>query len=284
MAPRRMPFPGRLPHLHQAPVVRLSRCLSTFTFTGPVRASGLVSNAFRRNAAHTSGLHATPASFFTLSRRGAKQFRPRFRVFRLWLELPDSTPPRIDTETIPRLPVFQPALGGSLVCPQPRGLCSTISGRGGYLVPLSGCQPASGPPGCRRFPSFRALLRQHLRNCGASLVWHDPAPFYHLPMARPGRFRSRLVTTSPLTWWNGHLESGATSLSLAGVAGTAEWSVARCGRAPSCPSLAVYRVTPAALHPHGSKNSQGGRADDQPGGRFRFSTNPYSFDPSGRGE
>jgi len=31
---------------------------------------GLVSNAFRRNAAHTFGKHATPASFFTISGRG----------------------------------------------------------------------------------------------------------------------------------------------------------------------------------------------------------------------
>jgi hypothetical protein len=39
-----------------------------------VKALGLVSNAFRRNAAHISGKHATPASFFTISGRGYSRF------------------------------------------------------------------------------------------------------------------------------------------------------------------------------------------------------------------
>jgi len=37
---------------------------------GPKTASGLASNAFRRSAARSSGMHATPAPFFTLSSRG----------------------------------------------------------------------------------------------------------------------------------------------------------------------------------------------------------------------
>jgi hypothetical protein len=66
------------PLLHQTPVVRLGRRFAQdfrpskpyLDRSSPSNASGLASNAFRRNAAHISGKHATPASFSTISGRG----------------------------------------------------------------------------------------------------------------------------------------------------------------------------------------------------------------------
>jgi len=48
----------------------LSSFKTLHDYSSPSNASGLVSNAFRRNAAHIFGKHATPASFFTISGRG----------------------------------------------------------------------------------------------------------------------------------------------------------------------------------------------------------------------
>jgi hypothetical protein len=66
-----LPLPGRLTHLHQAPVVRLSRHLfrdeslpRPLPLAGPSRAPGLVSNAFRRNAAHKLWSACYPCSIF----------------------------------------------------------------------------------------------------------------------------------------------------------------------------------------------------------------------------
>jgi hypothetical protein len=55
--------------------------LAVFPLTGPRRASGLASNVFRRSAAHSFGLHATPAVEFhsELSRLPAVPHLPEGR-------------------------------------------------------------------------------------------------------------------------------------------------------------------------------------------------------------
>jgi hypothetical protein len=72
-----LPLPGRLTHLHQAPGVRLCRHLfgdeslpRPLPLAGPSSAPGLVSNAFRRNAAHMLWSACYPCSIFhTLASR-----------------------------------------------------------------------------------------------------------------------------------------------------------------------------------------------------------------------
>jgi len=95
---------GRQPLLHQTPVVRFCRRLDDVDcrYRQPRfsklhsrhrdrrLASGLASNAFRRSAARSSGMHATPAPFFTLSSRGCTtcQFRVNTTPSRCPLAVP----------------------------------------------------------------------------------------------------------------------------------------------------------------------------------------------------
>ncbi len=85
---------------------------------GPSSASGLASNAFRRSAAHYSGMYATPAPFFTLSCHGSPSFpvRPVGRPFSyevLAVPSPLSTPSclaRVATGSSTLLPVSRRSL------------------------------------------------------------------------------------------------------------------------------------------------------------------------------
>ena len=95
--PPRLIFSDEYPLLHQTPEVprRPVSCLELSLFKSlprhrdPSYAPGLVSNAFRRNAAHFFGKYATPVSLFTISGRGypvfekvraSEQLRPRFSM------------------------------------------------------------------------------------------------------------------------------------------------------------------------------------------------------------
>ena len=169
-----LPLPGRLTHLHQAPGVRLSRCLvrtnpsKTLSLTGPSSAPGLVSNAFRRNAAHKLWSACYPCSIFhALASRFLAVPPPLSALptpgsschLRLHiLRLSDGAPSA----------VFQSALCVSLVCSQPRVLLRRLSPSRGPLVPLLACHPTREPPAstCHRL-SARNLSRASLHPHGS---------------------------------------------------------------------------------------------------------------------
>jgi hypothetical protein len=192
---------GRQPRLHQTPVVRFCRRLDDvdYRYRQPRSpklhsrhrdrrlASGLASNAFRRSAARNSGMHATPAPFFTISGRGCTTCR--FRVNTTPSRCPLAVPPphfglHVDSRRCParsELPLrthnFRSFSDGRIFR---LALFSRSSGL--WAVLRSGCNPLTLS---RRLASPHGTARFRVSSCLLALEY----PVLHLSERIPRHFR-----------------------------------------------------------------------------------------------